>query len=61
MLTEKADLELGIQVGLWPHSVGNGLKLNLGKWENTQRRDEPASLKQTFMFRKEEAAVQRSS
>lgn len=61
MPTEKAEVELGIQVELWPHSVGNGLKLKLGKWENAQRRDEPESPKQNFTFGKEEAAVQQSS
>lgn len=61
MLTEKAEAELGTQVELWPHSVGNGLKLKLGKWENTWRRDEPESPKQKFMFGKEEAAVWRGS
>lgn len=61
MLTEKAEEELGTQVAPRPHSVGSGLRLKLGKWGNTQGRDEPKSPKQKSVFRKGEAAAQGSS
>lgn len=61
MLTKKAEVEFGIQAEPCPHSVSNGLKLKLGKWENTWGRDQPESPKWNFMFGKEKAAAQQSS